>query len=176
MNAASITPDIQKLIKSASKKLKGSDKRQFIAEVAESLCGNSPRLAETLFGFCRHAVQLGIHERRTGLICYGAYQDNGRKKAEVLKPELEADIRALVDPESQADPQLRNTFAYTRITTRSLRQQLMDIKGWQDEQLPKERTLNDILNRLGYKLRKVQKTKPQKKFRKPMPSSKMSTV
>lgn len=114
-----------------------------------------------------------MHERRTGLVCYSAYQDQGKKKSEALLPRLEVDIRSLVDPESHADPQMRNTFAYTRITARSVLQQLIDIKGWQDEQLPKERTLSDILNRLGYKLRKVQKTKPQKKSRKLMPSSKM---
>ena len=105
MKAASITPDIQVLIKSASKKLKRSDKRHFMAEMAESLCGNSPRLAETMFGFCRQTVQLSLN----------------------------ADIRALVDPESQADPQLRNTFLYTCITASSLRQQLMEVKGWLDE-------------------------------------------
>ena len=84
------------------------------------------------------------------------------------------DIRALVEPESQADPQLKNTFAYTRITAKAVRQKLIEEKGWSEDQAPKERTINDILNRLGYKLHRVQKTKPQKKSRKPMPFSKTS--
>ena len=69
----------------------------------------------------------------------------------------------LVDPVRQADPQLRNTFAYTRVAVKALRQKLLDEKGWQDEQLPKERTLCNMLNRMGYKLHKVHKTKPEKK-------------
>lgn len=36
-------------------------------------------------------------------------------------------------------------------------------KGYQDDQVPKERTLRTILNRLGYRLRRIQKGKPLKK-------------
>ena len=151
-----------------------SERRAFVAEVAEKLCAGSPRLTETEFSFGRNTIELGMHENRTGLVCYGNYATQGKVKSEVANPDLERDIRALVDPESQADPQLRNTFAYTRITAKALRQKLIDEKGWQEEQLPKERSFCNILNRMGYKLRKVQKTKPEKKSRKPMPSLKMS--
>ena len=41
----------------------------------------------------------------------------------------------------------------------------------ENRHVPSERTVHDILNRLGYRLRPVRKTKPQKKFPKPMPSS-----
>ena len=131
-------------------------------------------MTETVFGFGRQTVELGMNEKRTGLICHGNYAPCGKKKAEEASPQLEEDIRNLVDPESQADPQLRNTFAYTRITARAVRRKLIQEKGWQDDQLPKERTICNMLNRMGYKLRKVQKTRPEKKFRKPMPSLKIS--
>jgi len=70
---------------------------------------------------------------------------------------------------------MKNTFAYTRVTAKAVRQKLIEEKGWKDEELPKERSISDILNRLGYKLQRVQKTKPQKKIRKRMQSSKTST-
>jgi len=76
---------------------------------------------------------------------------------------LEADIRALADPESQADPKFQSPFLYTRMTAKAMRQALIDQKGWTDEELPHVNTLGEILNRLGYKLRRVQKTKPLKK-------------
>ena len=44
-----------------------------------------------------------------------------------------------------------------------MRQALIDEKGFTDEQLPTERTLNTLLNRLGYSLKRVEKTKPVKK-------------
>ena len=55
-------------------------------------------------------------------------------------------------------------FLYTRITAKATRQALIDQKGWTDEELPHVNTIGVILNRLGYKLRRVQKTKPLKKI------------
>ena len=48
---------------------------------------------------------------------------------------------------------------------------LIEEKNWPEELLPKERTISNILNRMGYKLRKVQKAKPKKKYRKLTPYS-----
>ena len=36
---------------------------------------------------------------------------------------------------------------------------------WTDQELPHENTIGEILNRLGYKLRRVQKAKPLKKIK-----------
>jgi len=163
-----VIPECKHLIKFAAKKLKGHERRAFMAEVSEKICDGSPRLTETEFGFGRHTVELGMHEKRTGLICYGNYASSGKQKTEDASPELIQDIRSLVEPESQADPQLRNTFAYTRVTAKSVRQKLVEKKGWDEDTLPQVRTFNNILNRLGYKLRKVEKTKPEKKSQKPM--------
>ena len=165
-----VTQECKHLIKFAAKKLKGYERRAFMAEVAETLCHGSARLTETEFGVGRHTVELGMHEKRTGLICYGNYASSGKQKTEDTSPQLIQDIRCLVEPESQADRQLRNTFAYTRITAKNVRQKLIEEKGWSEASLPQIRTFNNILNRLGYKLRKVEKTKPEKKSRKPMPS------
>ncbi len=166
MSTCDIPEPYKSLIKTAGQLLTGAERRAFAAEVAERLCQSIPRQTESRFGFGREMVRLGLHERRTGIVCYGHYVNHGRLKAEVNHPRLEEDIRSLVDPESQADSQLRNTFAYTRLTAKAVRQQLIDEKGWQDTELPKTRTISNILNRLGYRLRRVQKTLPEKKFRK----------
>ena len=158
--------EIKHLIKSAADRLKGVQKRMFMAEVSKAICFASCRLTETEFGWNRKTIEQGCHELRTGLECYGHYEVCGKRRFEDDNPQLEKDIRSLADPESQADPQLKNTFAYTRITAHSVRQKLIDEKGWREEQLPKDRTMNDILNRLGYKLQRVQKTKPKKKSQK----------
>ncbi len=83
-----------------------------MAEVAETLCYGSARLIETEFSVGRKTVQLGMNEKRTGLICYGHYAFSGKQKTEDVSPQLIQDIRSLVEPESQADSQRRNTFAY----------------------------------------------------------------
>jgi hypothetical protein len=78
---------------------------------------------------------------------------------------LEADIRSLAEPHTQVDPKFQSPFQYTRITAKAMRQALIDEKGWSDKQLPCEKTIGNILNRLGYRLRRVQKAKPLKKVR-----------
>lgn len=161
--SVTIPQEAKHVIKFAVKQLNGMKKRVFMAEVSKTLCYGSPRLTETEFGWSRDAVKLGLNEQRTGLECFGHYEVCGKRRSEVDQPQLEKDIRSLVEPESQADPQMKNTFAYTRITAKAVRQKLIEEKGWSYDQVPKERTINDILNRLGYKLYRVQKTKPQKK-------------
>ena len=70
-----------------------------------------------------------------------------------------------MDPESQADPKFQTPLAYTRMTAASVRQALVDHKGYAPTELPSKRTMRRILNRLGYCLRRVQKTKPAKKIK-----------
>ena len=120
---------------------------------------------ERVFGWSHHTVALGWNELRTGITCLGNFSARGNHKTEEKLPELEleADIRALADPESQADPKFQSSFLDTRITAKAMRQALIDQKGWTDEELPHVNTIGEILNRLGYKMRRVQKTKPLKK-------------
>jgi hypothetical protein len=51
------------------------------------------------------------------------------------------------------------------MTAQAMRQALIDQKSWQDGHLPCANTLGHILNRLGYRLRRVHKAKPVKRVR-----------
>jgi hypothetical protein len=46
-----------------------------------------------------------------------------------------------------------------------MRKALIDEKGYSDEELPTDKTIGNILNRLGYNLKRVQKSKPLKKIK-----------
>jgi hypothetical protein len=105
-----------------------------------------------------------LQESSISIKCIDNYKARGNKKTEDKLKTLEEDIRSLVDPKSQAEPRFRTTLAYTRITTKAVRQALIDEKGYTDAQLPSENTIGSILNRLGYQLKQVQKTKPVKKI------------
>jgi hypothetical protein len=61
-----------------------------------------------------------------------------------------------------ADPELKTTRQYTNLSASEVRQMLID-KGYAAEQLPAERTMRDILNRMNYRLKRIQKGKPLKK-------------
>jgi hypothetical protein len=151
------------LIRSAAQRLTGHERRSFVAEVTQTLCDDNPRQSERLFGWGRETVALGIHERDSGIRCQESFGQRGRKRTEDHRPELIQHIRQLVEPHTQADPKLQNTFAYTRLTAKALREALIAQKGYRSEDLPSARTLQDILNRLGYRLQRIQKTKPLKK-------------
>ena len=55
------------------------------------------------------------------------YSARGRKKAEEHLPHLLEDIRAIVEPGSQADPTLRTTRLYTPLTAKEVRQRLLAV-------------------------------------------------
>ena len=155
-------------IKSAALKLTGFARRQFQAEVAGTYCGGNPRVTETRFGWGRSNVARGIDELRTGIRCVENFKARGRHKTEEDYPELVAEIHALVEPRSQADPKFQTPLAYTRMTARAVREQLLANARGTPRHTPSERTVHNILNRLGYRLRRVRKTLPQKKSPKPM--------
>jgi len=152
-------------LKDASEKLTGSDKRAFQAQVTIDYLDSRPRLAERTFGWGRETVKQGLEELRSGIIKSNRIKARGNKKTEVKNPKLEADICCLAEPESQTDPKFQSLFKYTRITAKAMRKALISKKGWQDEDLPCEKTIGNILNRLNYRLRRVQKAKPIKKIK-----------
>ena len=159
-----LTEKIKSSLKDAAKKLTGFKKRAFMAQVTIDYFNSSPRRAETELGWSRQAIATGLKELETGIICVDNYRARGRKKTEELLPNLEADIKSLVEMYSQADPKFQSTFAFTKISAREVREALKEEKGYRDEQLPSRQTIGDILNRMGYSLKKTQKIKPLKKI------------
>ncbi|HUR54085.1 MAG TPA: hypothetical protein VMZ71_08130, partial [Gemmataceae bacterium] len=131
------------------------------AEMAHQYCGGSARLAETTFGWGRDAVHTGLNELRSGIRCVEDFELRGRPTTEERHPALEEHIRRLVDPHAQADPKFQTPFAYTRVTAKAVRDALLAIPELAGA-VPSRQAVGDILNRLGYKLRRVLKARPQK--------------
>jgi hypothetical protein len=150
------------LICSGARRLTGYQRRLFQAEVALELCGGSPRLAERRFGWGRDTVEKGLHELRSGLRCRENFAAKGRKRSEDKDRQLAADIRTLVEPHTYADPELKSARRYTNLSAAEVRAALK-AKGYTEERLPSERTMRDILNRMNYRLKRIQKGKPLKK-------------
>jgi transposase len=170
---APLTEDVIQTIQSAAKLLTGSRRRQFQAETAVKYCNGSARQAETIFGWGRAAVNTGINELRSGIRCLDATHRRGRKKTEELCPKLEDHVHRLVEPQAQADPKFQTTLAFTRITAKAVRDALQtqpELKGF----VPCRQTVGRLLNRLGYRLRRVLKTRPEKKSPKLTRSSRTS--
>lgn len=161
-----VTEDMVQSMRSAARRPTGYLRRQFQAEMALKYCDGSARKTERLFGWRRSAVELGLNELRTGIRCLDNMTARGRPKTEKQVPEMAEKVREIVEPHAQADPKFQTTRAYTRITAARVRDALLE-----DESLrplvPSRQTVGEMLNRLGYSLRRVQKTRPEKKFPRP---------
>lgn len=160
---AYLTEGFKSILKSAASKLKGSTRRRFMSETVLEFGPGGQCLAERELGWNRGTIRKGIHELNAGVECKDAFCLRGRKGSEKHLPNLHNDIRDIVEPGVHVDATLRTSRLYTKLTARQVRTQLIEQKNYKDEDIPKRRTINTILNKLGYRLRKVKKNKPLKK-------------
>jgi transposase len=82
---------------------------------------------------------------------------------EVRNPQLAEDIRTIVEPHTAVDPEFKSQRRYSNLTAAEVRDALKTTKGYQEKDLPAERTMRNILNRMNYRLKRIQKGKPLKK-------------
>ena len=162
-----LTDSLKALFIDTANTLKGSERRRFMARTVQQLGPGGQRRAERELGWNRQTIRKALRELATGLICLDAFTLRRRKRAEEHLPNLLTDIQAIVDSQSQADPQFRTRRLYTRLTAAEVRRQLIAQKGYSEADLPTERTIASKLNALGYYPSKVAKTRPQKRSQKP---------
>ena len=161
----SLTPSQIQDLRLAASKMTGAPRRAFQAEMTLKYCRGSARLAETILGWSREAVAVGLAEHRTGILCLGAQSAfSGRKRWEEQYPEVAEALRQLAEAHAQQDPTFRTTLAYTRLTAQAAGEALR-AQGVAEEHLPSPSTMAEVFNRMGYRLRKVIKAKPQKKIK-----------
>ncbi len=151
--------------------LKGPERRRFMARTVQELGAGGQSRAERELGWNRQTLRKGLRELQHGVTCLDGVALRRRKRAEEHLPQLLDDMKAIVDAQSQTDPQFRTNRLYTRLTAGEVRRQLITQKGYTDDQLPTVRTISTKLRRLGYYPTKVAKTQPQKRYPRLMPSS-----
>ena len=165
-------PDsLKALFMDTARSLKGSARRLFMARTVKELGPGGQRRAERELGWSRVTIRKGTHELESGFTCLDAFAARGRKRMEGHLPHLLSDITAIVDSQSQTDPQFRTTRLDTRLTAAAVRRQLIVQKGSPEGALPTVQTLTTQLNALDYYPKKVAKSQPQKKSQKPTLSS-----
>jgi Rhodopirellula transposase DDE domain len=151
------------LLQQGVNRLKGHQRRLFMAEVTLKLCDGNPRKAERRFGWGRETVDKGLHELQHDMRCLERFSARGRPRLEDKTPQLAEDIRAIVEPHTQADPELKSARRYSNLSAANVLEALQIKKGYAKENLPSKRTMRDILNRMNYRLKRIRKGKPLKK-------------
>lgn len=152
----------ESLLQQAARQLRGHERRLFLAEVTLQLCDGNARKAERRFGWGRQTVDKGLHELRQGVRCLENFAARGRPRMEQKNPQLAQDIRTIVEPHTQTDPELKTTRRYCNLSATDVLEALQK-NGYAKADLPSERTMRDMLNRMNYRLKRIRKGKPLKK-------------
>jgi hypothetical protein len=146
----------------AARQMKGVSRRRFQAEMTLKYCGGSARKGEAVFGWKRSSIATGLGEKRSGLACVGAQGVfSGIQCWETREVEAAEVLRQFAEAHRQQDPTFSSTIAYTRLTAAAAIAHLQS-EGFSASQLPCPSTMSLVLNRMGYRLRKVVKAKPKK--------------
>src|SRR5499433_2438201 len=161
----SLTPSQIADLRLAASKLTGPKRRAFEAEMTLKYCAGNPLKAEAVCGWGRQTVALGLAEKRSGIVCVGSQSAfSGRKRWEETHPQAAQSLRQLADAHAQQDPTCRTSLTYTRLTAQAASKAL-EAQEYSEDQLPSPSTMAEVLNRMGLRLRKVVKAKPQKKIK-----------
>ena len=161
----SMSPTSQQIadLRLAASHMTGATRRAFQAEMTLKYCDGNARRAEDIFGWGRHNIAVGLAEKRTGIVCLSLHAAcSGRRRWEEQYPEAAEALVDLALAHAQQDPTFRTTVSYTRLTAKTALEGLRQ-KGIADALLPAPSTMAVILNRLGFRLRNVVKSKPLKK-------------
>jgi hypothetical protein len=150
------------LLKRIVKQVPWPDRRLAKADVVSTLLNGKVRTAEAVFGWGRGTLEIGMDERVSGKRHLDDIGNRRKPTTEERLPCIEQDIRSLFESKSQADARLGTTLRYLNASASNVRSALME-HGYSEDELPTVRTVSNMLNRMGFRLRAVQKAKPQKK-------------
>jgi hypothetical protein len=170
-----LSAEMRYFLNETRSKLKGSERRKFMAGVVQMMGKGGQLRAERELGWDRKTIRKGLRELSSGIDCFDNYSGRGRNSIEQSLPNLLDDIKQIVSPVSQCDPTFCTTKLYSPLTAKEVRRRLIESGKYTDDQLPTIRTINTKLNQLGFRLKKVSKCKPKKKLQRQTQFSHMST-
>ena len=157
------TPQQMADLRLAASHMTGATRRAFQAEMTLKYCDGNARRAEAIFGWGRHNIAVGLAEKRTGIVCLSLHAAfSGCRRWEARYPEAAEALVELALAHAHQAPTFRPTVSYTRLTANTAIEGLRQ-KGMEEAILPAPSTMAVILNRLGFRLRHVVKSKPLKK-------------
>lgn len=152
-----LTAEFCETLNETKASLSGYSRRHFMAQVVKTVFAGKASKAEQALGWNRVTLRKALAELEGGFCYIDRYHQRGRKKAEDHLPNLLADLRQIVDGESQTDPTFQTTRLFTRLSASEVRKQLIEQKGYSADELPCAETIRYKLNELGYHLRAVKK-------------------
>lgn len=87
----------------------------------------------------------------------------GRKRLTEKYPDLKKDIETVIEDSLSTDPKFKSEEQYVNMTIIEIKKQLIKTGKYNDKSFHNS-SLNNLVNKMGYHLKKVKKTKPLKKI------------
>ncbi len=86
------------VLRFAAKKMTGASRRAFQGRICQKYFEGNARKTEKILGWGQKAVQLGLEEQRSGIICVGRHSTHsGEKKWEKKQPEAAESLRKIAE-------------------------------------------------------------------------------
>ena len=118
-----------------------------IANIANHLVNINHTKLSKILAVSRTTIRKAILEYKSGNF-NDRFNDRGRKSTITKFPNIEQDIKAIANSQSQTDPTSKSTRLYTRLTVSKIREELIAM-GYFDCELPSNETIRKIVNSLG---------------------------
>lgn len=101
---------------------------------------------------------------RDNLEIVSSRHNSGRKKITEKYPELQEDIRTIMNNNAYTDPHFQTEQQFTCLSVKEIKKRLLET-GKYEPNFIAESTLSNLLNEMGYNLKKVKWNKPLKKIK-----------
>lgn len=164
----SISKIIEKNYNNSINSIKNSksnkEKRIFISELIGNLLS-----AGIKFSIRCLAKILGVSRKLIKNVLLNSQVQNveetrGRKKVEELFPNIESQIKEICENTENVDKSLKDNIIYIDVSAGYIIEKLQSDYKFSKKDCPCENTIRRILRKIGYKIRKVNKTKVAKKI------------
>lgn len=116
-----------------------------------------------IFGLSRITIRKAIKLFKKELPYKLEIETRGRKLLIAKYPNLKQDIEKIIEDSLSIDPHFKSEKQYVKMTIKEIKTRLIETGKYNDKSFSNS-YLNDLVNQMGYGLKKVQKTKPLKKI------------
>lgn len=116
-----------------------------------------------IFGLSRITIRKAIKLFKKELPYKLEIETRGRKLLIAKYPNLKQDIEKIIEDSLSIDPHFKSEKQYVKMTIKEIKIRLIETGKYNDKSFSNS-YLNDLVNQMGYGLKKVQKTKPLKKI------------
>ena len=163
----SISEKLEKMYKNQLKNIKNEKnrivKKKMIGNLMLDVGGRCISAIAKTLGCSRKYVKKCYDFVKEGCIEQTKFEFRGRKRITVIYPNLENDITKIIENSLSIDPKFKTEKQYVNMTVKKIKNKLIETKKYEEKSFCNN-TLNNILNEMGYGLKKVKKTKPLKKI------------